>query len=79
MKRSNAWADDDTLKALREQLVQQRADDERRHQVLLDRIAERDGQPLTNADVRRTMRNGYAQSEAERAAAKAADRGGDDQ
>jgi hypothetical protein len=74
-------ADDDTLKALREQLEKQRADEERRHQVLLAKLAERDDRPMSQAQASATMRNGYAQSEAEREAAKAGDdgEGGDGQ
>jgi regulator of protease activity HflC (stomatin/prohibitin superfamily) len=65
---------------LRAELDRQRAEQERRHQALLSELQRRDARPPSAADARATIRNGYAQSEAEREAAKVADgEGGDAQ
>jgi hypothetical protein len=66
-------ADDETIEALRAELDRQQRVQAQRHQVLLDKLAEREGRPLSPADVRATMSRGYEASAAEREAAKAGD------
>jgi hypothetical protein len=65
--------DDDTMaELLRAALDLQKQEAQERHQVLLDKLAERDGaQPLSPAAVRRTMEAGYAATAAEREAKRA--------
>jgi hypothetical protein len=72
-------ADDDTLQLLRDELERQERVQAERHQTLLDRLAEREGRTQSPADVRETMRRGYEQSAAERAATKAAKAAADDE
>jgi hypothetical protein len=72
--------EDDAMRALRDELDRQRADQERRHAEL---VAELRGAPkMSAAGARQSIRDGYAQSEAERQAAKqgnAEQNGGDDE
>ena len=68
--------EDDAMRALRDELDRQRADQERRHAELVAELRGPEG--ITPSSARRTMAAGYAQSEAERKAAKDADQNGGD-
>jgi hypothetical protein len=69
-------SDDATLQALRDELVRQREDEQRRYEDLKAKLAEReapDPNDPKNWNPPATMRNGYAEN-----AAEAAKKGGDD-
>ena len=62
-------SDDKALEALRAELARQEEENQRRHQALVDKLAEQQAaRPMSAASVARTMANGFAQSAAEREA-----------
>ncbi len=65
-----------TIEELRTELDRQREEQEARHQALLDHLS-RDDRPLTQAEVNRTMANGYA-AEADRRSREAIDAAAED-
>jgi hypothetical protein len=63
--------DDETTQLLRAELERREQVEAERHQALLDAVAKRDAQPLSQGQANRTMAQGYAQTAAERDAKKA--------